>query len=53
MPQEDDADDTDGPEVKLVVVEKFESETAKNSALDWSLKHGELLSGLAVDRTIN
>jgi hypothetical protein len=33
-------DDEEGPEVQLAVVGKFETENAKNIALQWALKYG-------------
>ncbi len=40
-PQKDDEEDvTEGPEVRLAVVGKFETENAKNIALQWALKYG-------------
>ncbi len=40
-PQKDDEEDvTEGPEVQLAVVGTFETENAKNMALQWALKYG-------------
>jgi hypothetical protein len=38
-----DDDDEEGPEVQLIVVRMFESEAAKNEALQWALKFSNYL----------
>ena len=46
--EEDDAD-VEGPEVQLVVVGKFETESVKNSALKWALKYGKIKNIFALN----